>query len=340
MHLDLLHNNIEWQISKPKYLQLAEIIISYIESGELGLNEKLPSVNQLSTNLEISRETVFKALNYLSERGIIKSSNRQGYFVINTNVKNKMRVFFLMDKLTTFKEELFLAFQQTIAEAGEVEVFFHHHNFTVFRSLIINNLPHYTHFVILTFLKEDVGDILNQIPAEKRVILDSYEPELKGKYSMVYQDFAGDIIKVLEDAEHNINKYKRLILIAPDNLYHGERLITGFKTYAKRNIIPCKILDHLHEDDFKRGDIYITLSAHDRELVQVIKLSRQYGYEIGEDIGVISYNDTPVKEVLAGGISVISTDFKSMGHTAAQLILNREIKIISNPTQLILRNSL
>ena len=100
-----------------------------------------------------------------------------------------MRIFFLLDKFTTFKETLYHSFQQTIGEAGLVDIYFHHHNVKLLRSLISENLSHYTHFVIVTFFREEVGDILNMIPASKRLILDSYEPGLEGDYGMVYQDF-------------------------------------------------------------------------------------------------------------------------------------------------------
>lgn len=74
--------------------------------------------------------------------------------------------------------------------------------------------------------------------------------------------------------------------------------------------------------------------------MDVIKLSRERGYKIGKDIGLISYNDTAVKEILEGGITVISTDFEQMGKTAAELLLKKTQKVIANPTTLILRNSL
>ena len=40
-------------------------------------------------------------------------------------------------------------------------------------------------------------------------------------------------------------------------------------------------------------------------------------YTLGKEIGVISYNETPLKDLL--GITVISTDFNQMGATAADL---------------------
>ena len=340
MNLELIAEKSSWTPAKPKYLQLAELITSEIEKGALQLNQQLPSVNKMSKTLEVSRETVFKALNHLSERGIIKSANRQGYYVTKTNVRNRLRVFFLLDKFTTFKEDLYHSFKETIGDAGEVDLFFHHHNLAVFRSLIIDNLPHYTHFVITSYMKKNVKKYINMIPAEKRIIIDSYAPKLKGKYSMIYQDFARDIQMALEKASDKLNKYNRLILLAPGSLYHASWVIKGFEEYSKSSGFETQVLPKVNADDFQKGDVYITLSGYDRELVEVIKISHSKKYKIGKDIGIISYNDTPVKEVLEGGITVICTDFRQMGQTAAQLILNQETKTIANPTQIILRKSL
>ncbi len=340
MNLDWLAETADWSPAKPKYLQLAEVITSEIEKGELQLNQQLPSVNKISKALAISRETVFKALNHLSERGIIKSANRQGYYVTKTDVRNKMRVFFLLDKFTTFKEDLFHSFQESLGDIAEVDLYFHHHNISVFRSLIINNLPHYTHFVITSYMRENVKKIINMIPAEKRIIIDSYEPNLQGKYSMVYQDFAADILKALEQAADKLQKFKRLILLAPGSLYHADWVIKGFQRYADSSGFQTLVIPKVDQRDFRRGDVYITLSGYDRELAEVIKISRKKQYKIGVDIGIISYNDTPIKEVLAGGITVIGTDFRQMGKTAAQIILKQEPQIIANPTRIIHRNSL
>jgi DNA-binding LacI/PurR family transcriptional regulator len=61
---------------------------------------------------------------------------------------------------------------------------------------------------------------------------------------------------------------------------------------------------------------------------------------VGEEIGILSYNESPYKEVLLDGIAVISTDFVQLGRTAANLVLSGEKMHISNPFSLILRNSI
>lgn len=340
MDVNLLDLSLDRDPLKPKYLRLADAIVSGIESGKLKVNQRLPSVNKISNELNISRETVFKALNHLSEKGVVKSANRQGYYVQKTDVRTSLRVFFLMDKLTSFKEQIYRSFLKTVADYGEVDVYFHHHNYPLFRSLIEDNLNNYTHFIIVTFFRQDVSDILNLIPPEKRIIIDSYEPDLQGDYGMVYQDFASNILEALESASEHLKKYQRLVLVAPGSLYHADWVTEGLVNYGKKSGYPVGVVTHVEPEKFRKGDVYITITSHDRELVEVIKMSRKNGYVIGRDIGIISYNDTPVKEVLEGGITVISTDFEHMGSMAADMVVNRKFSIISNPSKLILRNSL
>ena len=74
------------------------------------------------------------------------------------------------------------------------------------------------------------------------------------------------------------------------------------------------------------------------DLVNIVKEIRENEYVLGQDIGVISYNDTPLKDLL--GITVMSTDFKTMGATAANMILNREKGKIKNPFIFIDRGSI
>ncbi|MNI94025.1 hypothetical protein D3C73_1520620 [compost metagenome] len=69
-------------------------------------------------------------------------------------------------------------------------------------------------------------------------------------------------------------------------------------------------------------------------------MAKKHGFTLGDDIGLISYNDTDVKEILEGGITVISTDFWAMGNAAAEAILQKKILNERNPTQVIIRKSL
>lgn len=50
--------------------------------------------------------------------------------------------------------------------------------------------------------------------------------------------------------------------------------------------------------------------------------------KLGSDIGIIAYNDAPFKEILAGGITVLSTDFAKMGETTARMIQTKSKKLL------------
>jgi DNA-binding LacI/PurR family transcriptional regulator len=61
---------------------------------------------------------------------------------------------------------------------------------------------------------------------------------------------------------------------------------------------------------------------------------------VGEEIGIISYNETPIKKIILNGITTISTDFAEMGRMAAQLILKGSKEHVAVPFCLTLRSSL
>ncbi|HEY5916123.1 MAG TPA: transcriptional regulator, partial [Chryseolinea sp.] len=61
---------------------------------------------------------------------------------------------------------------------------------------------------------------------------------------------------------------------------------------------------------------------------------------VGREVGVISYNETPVKKIILNGITTISTDFKMIGEKAAEQVLTNSRKHIAVPFYLNLRASL
>ena len=100
------------------------------------------------------------------------------------------------------------------------------------------------------------------------------------------------------------------------------------------------IQSEIDEKNFQKGNAYVTFSRYDTDDVALIKLARKKKLKLGKDIGLISYNDTDVKEILEGGITVISTDFEAMGKTVAEAILEDKTIVRRNPTNLIKRHSL
>ena len=76
------------------------------------------------------------------------------------------------------------------------------------------------------------------------------------------------------------------------------------------------------------------------ELANFLDQCAELGYEPGKEVGVISYNETPMKKYVKNGITVLSTDFDLMGQKAAEFVANGEKMNFCVPTKLKLRNSL
>jgi DNA-binding LacI/PurR family transcriptional regulator len=84
--------------------------------------------------------------------------------------------------------------------------------------------------------------------------------------------------------------------------------------------------------------LYLVLD--DKNLIRIIKKIKENKLILAKDIGIISFNDTMLKEVVEDGITTISTDFNLMGERLAQMILNNEQVKIENSSSLILRKSI
>jgi DNA-binding LacI/PurR family transcriptional regulator len=83
--------------------------------------------------------------------------------------------------------------------------------------------------------------------------------------------------------------------------------------------------------------VYVILD--DKNLIRIIKKINEQSLGIAKDVGIISYNDNLLKEVVADGITTISTDFSFMGTKLASMILENSQEKIENPSKLIIRKS-
>jgi DNA-binding LacI/PurR family transcriptional regulator len=155
---------------------------------------------------------------------------------------------------------------------------------------------------------------------------------------MCISRFENDIYEALESGEDAIAKYKNLCLIFPENDNNPNEIVKGFRRFCLANKKAYEVL--ANTDNLKpiKGTLYIVI--RDTSLVYLVKKAMELDYVLGKDIGILSFNETTLKEILGGGIATISTHFEAMGSTAATLILEKQPIKIKNPFSLIRRPSL
>ncbi|MBP0904019.1 GntR family transcriptional regulator [Mariniflexile gromovii] len=327
---------VKKQIGTPKYKQIIASIEDAIVSGTLKKGDQLPSLNSIRDAHKLSRDTVLMAFNELKNRGIIQSVVGKGYYLINDNIEVSQKVFLLFDELNSFKEDLYNAFISNLGENVRVDTYFHHFNEDMFSKLIQENQGVYNHYVIMPANLKNTHLVLEALPKDKVYILDQTHPELS-EYAGIYQNFEKDIFNNLNMALPSIQNYKKIILLFDHNR-QPQGMLKGFKDFCQLNAIANEVINSLQNRDLNKGEVYII--PDDKNLLIAIKKIKEKEFTLSKDIGIISYNDTLLKEIVEGGITTISTDFNSMGERLAKMILNKEQLQIENTNNLILRNSL
>ena len=326
--------HIDETAGQTKIQQLVHSITEAISNGVLKIGDILPSVNQLSAETGFSRDTVFKAYNILKQRNIIESAPQKGYFVASESFK----VFMLLDDFSAFKEQLYQSFRQNLPDSYAVDLLFHHYNPDVFDQIIENSLGRYSLYIVMNIDHKTIDPILDKIDVNKLLILDMGKPE-EGKLNYLLQDFNKSVKNCLEEGLVQLKKYDELILVYEEkSTPHPAETVSAVRSFCKKNQISFKNCQKLEVDTIQKGQAYFVI--RDSDLVTVIKTCRKKGLILGKEVGVLSYNDTPMKQIVGGGISVISTNFELMGELAAEFVKNKQKIGKVLPTSLILRDSL
>lgn len=327
---------IKDKIGVPKYKQIINSIEELIISGTLKKGDQIPSINKIKNENQLSRDTVLMAFNELKNRGIIKSVVGKGYYISSESVNVTQKIFLLFDEFNSFKEDLYNSFLENMGDNVQVDIYFHHFNKNIFSKLINDNLGVYNYYVIMPANLRNTDEDIQKLPNDKVYILDQIHEDLS-QYPAIYQNFEKALYSNLNKALHLIEKYKKLVLIFPEDK-QPKGILKGFTLFCEEQKIPFEVINSFQNKDLEKGELYIM--PDDKILLRVIKKIKQDKLILSKNIGVISYNDTLLKEIVEGGITTISTDFKSMGKRLAEMILNKETLQIENPNNLIIRNSL
>lgn len=324
------------KISTPKYKQIINSIENAIDSGKFKKGDKIPSLNSIKDQNNISRDTVLMAFNDLKNRGIIQSVVGKGYYVASENINVTQKIFLLFDEFNSFKEDLYNSFLDHLGENIQVDIFFHHFNKSIFNNLIHDNIGSYNYYVIMPANLKNTNNIIKALPKDSVYILDQLHDDLL-EYPAIYQNFQQTMFTNLTKALDSIKKYKRLVLVFLKDKQPSS-MQDGFVMFCEKNLLPFDIIYSLKNHALKKGDLYII--PEDKNLLRVIKKIKANDFVLAEDVGVISYNDTLLKEIVEGGITTITTDFNAMGKRLAEMIINKETLKIENTNNLIIRNSI
>ena len=316
-----------------KVTQLADTLSQAISMKEFREGDSLPSINQLSAQYGVSRDTVFKAFLDLRERGLIDSTPGKGYYV-TSQVTN---ILLLLDEYTPFKEALYNSFIKHLPINYKVDLLFHQYNERLFNTIIRESIGKYKKYIVMNFDNEKFSTALNKINPSRLLLLDFGKFE-KDKYSYICQDFDDSFYLALFTLKERMQKYLQIVFLFSKGLKHPQSNKEYFTRFCEKEGFLHEIQEDIENLTVRKGTVYIAIKQQD--VVKVVKQGRLAGLKCGKDFGLLAYNDIPSYEVIDEGITSLSIDWEMVGNEAANFVLNNVPIQKYLPTEVRLRKSL
>lgn len=321
-----------------KHEILVQSVIEAIGEGDLLVGDKLPSINEMVRDVGYARKTIVRAYEELKDRGLVESKNKQGYFVISQETGVVLRVALLLFAFQSFQEDFYNTLRKELGKNVQVDVFFHHNNLSIFETMISNIKGKYGMYVVAPIQNNAVIPMLQSIPPNKLILVDRYL-DLGPEYSYIAQEFEKSTYNTLVKLLPEIQKYERMVLFFNTKTdYSPLGIRNAFERFLKDHGIQGCIEENYMPETLHKNTLYFI--KNDSILWKFLKDCSNEHCVLGRDLGILSYDDNVLKEIIMGGITTISTDFREMGKMAANYVMEgNEIKTII-PTNLIRRNSL
>ena len=316
-----------------KVTQLADLISQAISMREFLEGDSLPSINELSRRYGVSRDTVFKAVSDLRERGIIDSTPRKGYFVTG-QVTN---VLLLLDQYTPFKETLYNSFAKHLPVNYKVDLLVHQYNERLFSTIVRESVGKYNKYVVMNFDNERFSASLNKISPARLLLLDFGKFE-KERYSYVCQDFDESFYGALQRLDDRFSSYRKFVFLFPSSLKHPQSSKDYFFRFCQDYNLSGSVEEDVENLKVEKDTAYLAIKQQD--VVKVVKQGRLAGLKCGRDFGLLAYNDIPSYEVIDEGITALTIDWQQMGNEVARFVLDNAVVQKYLPTEVRLRNSL
>lgn len=326
-----LHIHIDPSDKTPIYKQIVSQFENAIHGGTLLPGELLSSMNELSAWTGISKETVKKAYGILREKGLIVPKQGKGFYVADDNPDAKWSVLVLFDKISVYKQTLYNSLADTLGDRAELTILTHNQSLELLEYYLDNSLDRYDYYVVTPHFPLDEASqaraarLLGRIPNRKLIMLDRLLPGYAGNYGAVYQDFENDVYYGLTQGLDRFRPAGCLKVITLPTSMYGKLIRKGIDRFSTEHGIP---VEYMTEPPafLSKGDTFLILNSQlDSGLAGLARQIKAQNLVIGRDVSIISYNEFELYEVVLGGLTTISADFRQMGRLAGEMILDKKL---------------
>ncbi len=315
----------------PLYIQLAEELRRKIFSGEIKVNDKLPSETEMIETYKLGRLTVRSALSILVNEGLVEKRHGMGTFCISNCSSKSQRIDIMLDLSDIYFTPYFLRSICSVFETANVNTLLSEtHNdenaicSSIERALsegtdgIIFQPPNYTDTASDRLIKLIELLIEKNIPY---IMIDTCYQNLPPSYVIMNDVQAGKIA-----ADYFVRMgHKRLCVIKEDLRIDSRMRLKGFTS-----VLPEAVL--IENDTELKSNIATMLQAcpditgifcfHEGIAKKCYEILDELNVSIPEDISVISVDDTVIASTLTPALTSVVHPKEFMGETVAKAMLD------------------
>ncbi|QIP17324.1 GntR family transcriptional regulator [Spirosoma aureum] len=308
----------------PKYLQVVNAVISEIEGGSLRIGDRLPSINDACTDWYLSKDSVKRAYDTLSQLGLITSVYRKGYFIAGKSNRRIQRVLIITGQLTESVKQLHDAIVRQVGGKALIDICTYNYRQDLLGQLIDKHLGNYHYFLLMPHLVETNPasiQCLNNLPGNQLILVGSQWRNLLTHGHQIYYGGQKAFYEALESQLTVLRKYSQLNLVLPNLDFFEADYIQAFQQFCTRHDFNFQLLDELTEADICLHQAYFVTDSAD--LITLVDYSQQHALRLGQDLGVVSLTENEYTRLLAGGVSVISHPSAEVGRLVSQILVGQ-----------------
>lgn len=318
----------------PKYSQIIDLILKEIEKKIFSPGDRIPSIKEASEEYLISRDTVEKAYKELSQRGVLISVPGKGYYV-KGNSSSRMKVMALMPEMGQEEQAFYNAFLQGLGKQAISHLYCFGKDPKHFSNTLKYHLGDYDYYLIWPKLIQDFPEVKSQIRKipQNKLIHVGANSKTQPNISL-----SKNILNSLKELPKLNAKYDQWAILFPEETSNTQQEWKDALCLAagKMNIEVTGIsTSEVHTINKKT----LCFTWDSPQLLSLLNHCQNSAMRTGEDIGLISLKDHPLKKALAGGITTLTLATEKLGGYAAQLVLKQAKDSLAFETELTIRNS-
>lgn len=317
----------------PKYSQIIDLILKEIDKKTFTPGDRIPSIKEASEEHLISRDTVEKAYKELSLRGVLISVPGKGYYV-KGNSSSRMKVMALMPDMGYEEQEFYNAFLLGLGKQAISHLFCFGNDPRQFTDTLQYHLGDYDYYLVWPKLIQDfpeVKSLIRKIPQNKLI-------HVGAKNKTHVAALSKNIVNSLKNLPQINLRYDRWAVVFPES-------VSGAPQDWKDSILQAAQYLKVEAEEVPVSMIHtvgkgtLCFTWDTPHLLQLLKHSNVKKLLPGEDIGIISLQEHPLKKALAGGITTLTLATEKLGNYAAQLVLKQSKDSLLFETALKVRQS-